>query len=455
MIGRRVRWSRPRPGAFTRARLRLTGWYAALLILVLATVGAIAYVLMTDRLDAQVDGALKDAVLAAAPRLGQLVAGSGSPLPVVEAGGSRAQPGAGEAAEPEQDEEDHGPLHELAERGQIPTHQLLLNLDGTLLESTLSIATQPLAPPVAAARTTTRDLRTIHVDHQPVRVLTQRVSLAGEPIGFVQAFRSLEDRDATASDLLRIFLTAGGIVGAGALVAGYWLAGRALQPIQRNMEAQERFIADASHELRTPIAVVQSSADVLLRHPDHRIGDEREIVEGIAEEAARMGALVRELLDVGTIEQAPLDKELVTLSDVAVEAVQGFAALTGDRLSLDAPADVQVLGDRAALLQVVRILIENAIRHTPGDSHIQVLLRKSGSHAELRVTDDGPGIPAGEHQRIFERFARVDKARARELGGSGLGLAIARAIVSRHRGTISVASVPPDGAAFTVRIPLG
>ena len=110
--------------------------------------------------------------------------------------------------------------------------------------------------------------------------------------------------------------------------------------------------------------------------------------------------------------------------------------------------------DRAALLQVVRILIENAIRHTPGDSQIRVAVRESGSHAELRVTDDGPGIPAEEHERIFERFARVDKARARELGGSGLGLSIARAIVSRHGGTISVTSVPPEGAAFSVRLPL-
>ena len=237
MIGRRLRLPRWAPGEFTRARLRLTGWYAGLLIIVLTAVGVLAYVLMTERLDDQVDAALADEVLAVAPRLGQLVdAGGGVPLPVVQpavvgTSGSTEET----AGDRDDDDEDGEALHELAEHGQVPTHQLLLDLDGAVLESTLTTPTLPLRAPLAIAVEQGADVRTISVESERIRVRTQQVSLDGDPIGFVQAFRSLEDRDATAADLIQIFLIAGAVAGSAALIAGYWLSGRALAPIRRNL----------------------------------------------------------------------------------------------------------------------------------------------------------------------------------------------------------------------------
>ncbi len=447
-----------RSGPFTRARLRLTAWYAGLLVAVLTALGAGVYVLMTERLDAQVDAALEDEALAVAPRLALLTDPSQTvaPLPVVETNGAIVVPPEDESGEHPEHSDDEGALHELAEAGRVPTHQILLDLDGTPLESTIAIPPSPHAPAVAAARENGSDRRTLAFEGERVRLFTRIVRVDGEPVGYVQAFRSLEDRDATAADLLRVFLIVGGAAAALALVAGYWLSGRALAPIRRNMEAQERFVADASHELRTPIAVIQTSADVLLRHPDHRIADEDEVVRGIAEETGRMAALVRDLLDLGAGEQLRLDGAAVDLRAIAESAVRALtpaARAAGIELQIAEEAGVEVVGDQAALLQVARILVDNAITHCSSGATVQVSVRADGAHALLQVSDDGPGIDPADQERIFERFARVDKARARAAGNSGLGLAIARAIVERHGGTIDVVSTPGEGSAFSVRLP--
>ena len=462
---------RRRPAsAFTQARLRLTAWYAGLLLIVLGTVGVLTVVLMTQRLDDQVDSALRDEVLAAAPRLGQIVElGGGAPLPAVrpalparadeQAGAERDghdDDGGTEAHESGEHDTAEGALAELAEHGQAPTHQLLLDIDGRLLESTLTVTTAPLSEAVRAAAGGGVDLRTIRAEGERIRVRTEQVSLGGKAIGYVQAFRSLERRDETAAGLIQIFLIAGGVAGLGALGAGFWLSGRALAPIQRNVEAQRRFVADASHELRTPIAVVQSSADVLLRHPERSLAEERDVVEGIREEAARMGALVRDLLDLGTVDQVPLTTRPVDLRAIAVEAVRAIepqAQAAAVSLTVEPGGAVRAPGDAAALSQVVRILLDNAIKHTGPGTHVRVSAAADGRTAELRVADDGPGIPSADRARVFERFARLDTARARATGSSGLGLAIARAIVDRLGGHLELEASEEPGASFVIRLP--
>ena len=455
-----LRRGRPPVGEFARARLRLTAWYAGLLLLLLGLIGGLAYALMTDRLDAQVDAALEDEVLASAPRLGQLIeSGSDAPRPDVEPSPART---AGD--EDDEGEEHRGAeetaedaLHELAGHGQLPTHQLLLDLNGDLLESTLTAASTALRAPIRAAGEQLLDIRTVTVGSERVRVRTQQVLLDGQPIGYVQAFRSLEDRDAAVADLVQILLIAGSLGGALALSAGFWLAGRALDPIRRNVEAQEQFIADASHELRAPIAIVQSSADVLLRHPEHRVADEREVVEGIAEEAKRMGTLVHDLLGLRLAEQLPLERDEVDLRALAVDESRSFAAIAEERgvQILVAPGEpLSVRGHTASLARVVRILLDNGITHTGHGSTVRLEVRRSGDVAALVVTDDGPGIAPEEQVRVFERFARVDQSRSRADGSSGLGLSIARALVTSHGGDITLHSQPGHGATFTVRLPL-
>jgi signal transduction histidine kinase len=434
-------------GLVLGARLRLTVWYGGFILALLLVLGAIVFVLMSDRLDRQIDSALGDEALTFAPRLGELRDGGAAEPTVVLDIPTRQR----------SNEAEQNSVNDLAEQGRFPTQQLLIDDNGLVQESTLSVATKPAADGIEAASSQGSDLRTVEIRDARVRVYTVQVTLDDEPIGFVQAFRSLEDRDDTLSDLRTVFLVTGAFAAVIAIGIGFWLSGRALAPIRRNLQAQERFVADASHELRTPLTVVQASAELLLRHPDRSIGAESAMLEDIVEEAGRMTTLVRDLLDLSTIDQLPLPVGDSDLSAVAADAVRTMrsAAERGDIELQYAPADaLSVRGDPAALGQVVRALVDNAIKYGGAGTRVSVSTRRDDGYAVLIIADDGPGIAREDQVRIFERFARVDKARSRALGGSGLGLAIARAIVERHRGTISVESTMGAGATFTVRLPV-
>jgi two-component system sensor histidine kinase CiaH len=437
---------RPRATILTRTRLLLTAWYAGLFVVLIGGLGAGVYFLMTDRLDAQVTSALEDDVRVAAPRLGELVdaAGDDTARPVVR------------LDLPDQQEASDDPLGELAEHGRFPSYQLLLDASGRVLESTLGPAGVSVDDAVTAARGGAADARTLRTEGTRVRVLTAPVTLEGEPIGFVQAFRSLAERDETAADLLRVVAVIGGLGVVAALAGGYWLSGRALDPIRLNLEAQQRFVADASHELRTPVSVVRTSAELLLRHPERRIEDERALVTGIVEEAGRMGTVISDLLDLTRVEQMPAARRRCDLSALAADALAGLrepAVQASVVLESDLAPGVEVEGDAGALIQVVRALVDNAIRHGGRGTHVQVSVAADGAAALLTVADDGPGIARTDQERIFERFARVDTAQSREAGGTGLGLAIVRAAVARHGGDLAVHSAPGRGARFTVRLP--
>ena len=169
-----------------------------------------------------------------------------------------------------------------------------------------------------------------------------------------------------------------------------------------------------------------------------------------------MGALVRDLLDLGTVAQAPIDRvdlDLRALVEEATRALAPIAEKRGVALHVEAGNAVSVEGDAAAIVRIVRILVDHAIAHTHSGTRVTVTVRDARDFVELRVSDDGPGIPLDEQERVFERFARVDKARARAQGGSGLGLAIARTLAGRHGGSIRLDSIPGEGATFTVRLP--
>ncbi len=438
-------WQRPRIGLVLGARLRLTLWYGGFLIVLLGTLGAVVFFLMSDRLDRQIDSTLRDDAMALAPRLAELASGGFEEPTVVLDFAPLLGPLPA----------DEDPLEELAEQDRFPTHQLLIDPNGLVRESTLGIPARPVAAGIGVAANRGSDLRTAEVAGTRVRVYTVEVQLDGEPIGFVQSFRSLHDRNDTLSDLRRVFIVAAVVAALGAVGIGLWLSGRALAPIRRNLLAQEQFVADASHELRTPISIVQTSAELLLRHPDRPIGEELDVLEGIVEETARMTTLVHDLLDLSSVDQLPLQLSACDLSEIATETVrtmESAAAQVGITLRQNTAPQLRVNGDAAALGQVVRALVDNAIKYGGPGSEIVVTAQREGGDALLVVADDGPGIAAEDQERIFERFARVDKARSRGLGGSGLGLAIARAIVEKHHGSLGLESAPGAGTVFTVRL---
>ncbi|HQG03429.1 MAG TPA: ATP-binding protein [Thermoleophilia bacterium] len=229
----------------------------------------------------------------------------------------------------------------------------------------------------------------------------------------------------------------------------------AFEERRRSEEKLRRFLADASHELRTPLTSIRGYAEVFRRGAKDDPTDLETAMRRIEDESRRMGVLVDELLRLARLgegrepERAPVD-----LARIVADVVSDAAVERPERtISVDAPEDLVLTGDKAQLHQVVANLVGNALRHTPPETPVVVRLRRVGDWAELEVADEGPGMAAEDAARVFEPFYRADKSRARETGGTGLGLAIVAAIVDEHGGTVTVETAPGAGATFRVRLP--
>jgi signal transduction histidine kinase len=225
---------------------------------------------------------------------------------------------------------------------------------------------------------------------------------------------------------------------------------RMLARLQDSRERQQRFVADASHELRSPLAAIRQAAEVARSHPGAL--PEGELAEAVLEESGRMERLVEQLLLLTRTGGAGVRQSRdVDVDDLALAEARRVrrAGLTVDTSGVGA---ARVRGDETALAQVVRNLTDNAARHARGA--VVVTVRSAGDGVELVVEDDGAGIPEGERDRVFERFVRLDEARDRDAGGSGLGLAIVKEIVAAHGGTVAVTASSLGGARFVVHLPV-
>jgi len=216
------------------------------------------------------------------------------------------------------------------------------------------------------------------------------------------------------------------------------------------LAAQRRFVADASHELRSPLTTIRSNAGFLRDRPDVDPRDREDAIEDIAAEADRMSRLVDDLLALASEDAGRRTRKVpVDLGEIVEELLRRAARLDAI-VTVDVERRVMVLGDPAALSRMAWILIENAAIH--GARTVDVTMQPEAGAAVLVVADDGPGFPPGELDRVFERFHRGDQARSP--AGSGLGLAIAKAITLDHGGSIDAANRPARGAVVTATIPL-
>ncbi|MEW1930261.1 MULTISPECIES: sensor histidine kinase [unclassified Streptomyces] len=217
-----------------------------------------------------------------------------------------------------------------------------------------------------------------------------------------------------------------------------------LAALQSSVERQRRFVADASHELRSPIASLRTQLEVGAAHPE--LLD----VEGAVEDTVRLQELAADLLLLARLDAG--EKPGGGHVDLAALAREELSQRTRDRADVRMDLkNVEVTGSRSQLARVLGNLVNNAQRHAR--SHVTVATRAEGAWAVLEVSDDGDGVPEGERDRIFERFVRLDDARTRDDGGAGLGLAIARDVAARHGGTLTVGEAPGGGALFELRIP--
>ncbi|WP_447948723.1 sensor histidine kinase [Microbacterium maritypicum] len=214
--------------------------------------------------------------------------------------------------------------------------------------------------------------------------------------------------------------------------------------------AQRRFVSDASHELRSPLATIRQHAELAQAHPD--VTSIGELADVVSEEGLRLQGIVESLLLLARLDEgaSTLD-EAVDLDDIALGEVRRLraAGIDVDGSGIHA---ARVHGDPRLLGQLMRNLADNAARHSRGRIAIGVI--PSDGHVFVTVEDDGTGVPAEERERIFERFVRLDEARSRDAGGSGLGLAIARGIATRSRGTLTVDDSRWGGARFVLALPL-
>lgn len=366
--------------------------------------------------------------------------------------------------------------------------------DGRVLASSPSVAGEPAV--VTAAPPPGRVV-TLHPDHLPIGedepfvVSARGVSTPDGPMVVIAA-QSLESVKRSTTVLTR--LLAAGYPLILMLVAGtsYWLTGKALAPVeairrrvatigatelsarvpvpagrdeitrladtmnamlarlQQAVETQHRFVADASHELRSPLATIRAAHDVAALHPE--VTDWDSTGRDVQLELDRMDRLVADLLLLARADEHGLGLRLreVDLDDL-VRAEADRLERAGTVTVTSSAAPVRVLGDRHHLARLLRNITDNAARHT--HQRVDIRLESDGTTATVEVLDDGPGIPSEHREKVFERFVRLDASRTRETGGTGLGLAIARHIARAHDGDLVVAD-SKIGARFVLTLPI-
>jgi len=230
-----------------------------------------------------------------------------------------------------------------------------------------------------------------------------------------------------------------------------------LSRLDQSFDSMRRFVADASHELRTPVAVIRGEADLALAK-DRAPSEYRQSLALILDESRRLSTLIEDLLNLARADagHVRLRVEEFYFNDLVAEccrSVEPLAIQRGVELLCDSPGDLPFHGDEALIRRLVMNLLDNAIRYTPAGGKVAVSTVPQSDGVRLRVTDTGIGIPPEAAPHIFERFYRADKARSRQAGGFGLGLSIVKWIAESHRGEVEMQTVPESGSTFTVTLP--
>ncbi|NTV88847.1 MAG: GHKL domain-containing protein, partial [Clostridiales bacterium] len=277
--------------------------------------------------------------------------------------------------------------------------------------------------------------------------------------GYKFVFLDISSQQAILKNLIYTFL----IVFLVMLVAIYMIsrffANKAIRPVSEAFDKQKQFIADASHELKTPLAVINTNVDVLLSNSDETISSQSKWLQYIKSESERMSRLTNDLLYLTQIDNA--EKELIftgfNISETVENIVMTMEAVIFEHdisFSYTIEPGLRVYGSSEQISQVSMILLDNAIKYTNPSGKVSISLKKHQGCVSLSVSNTGEGIAAEHLGRIFDRFYRTDKSRSRKNGGYGLGLAIAKAIVEQHSGKISVKSSEEEKlTTFTVDLP--
>ena len=243
------------------------------------------------------------------------------------------------------------------------------------------------------------------------------------------------------------------------LLVGYFLAGRTLRPIEEMVEEQNRFISDASHELRTPLAALKTSTEVALRDRKMSAAEARQILEENLEDIGSLEMLSEHLLHLAQYQRGRrvLNLERIDLGEAAKRAHKKIRAVA-DKKNIFMELEIKdtfINADIISIDELLLILLDNALKYTPGNGKVSLKVSQEGRNAVIEVSDSGEGISQRDIHHIFDRFYRAERSRSKNrISGFGLGLPVAKRIVELHHGSIRVASNEGEGSTFTVRIPL-
>lgn len=247
------------------------------------------------------------------------------------------------------------------------------------------------------------------------------------------------------------------ILGISAL-AGYFLAGRTLAPIENALEEQKRFVADASHELRTPLTALKTSLEVALRDKKITLGEAKMVLEENLTEVESLKTLTDKLLDLTRYQGNGhnLKFEEIDIKTVAEKAVKKILPLAREK-AIDLKTEVKsqkLLAHEESLEEMLLIFLDNAVKYTPKNGKVTVMTEADKKWLVIKIKDTGIGISKEDLPHIFDRFYRVDQARSKEkVAGFGLGLSLARKVIEIHKGTMEISSVLGKGTTFTIKLP--
>jgi two-component system, OmpR family, sensor histidine kinase CiaH len=415
---------------FRGALVRLAAQYFVLLVLILGCFDLIVYVTVSQSLQAKADNDLKHAVSQAAKE----VAVTGDTVSV----------NAQVLLDPSVADTFVRVLDIKAQEVGQPRAELKKLFNNPSLSDAIAVAKSGKS---VDTRVLNGDL--YMVDTSPI------LSKAHKVVGVMQVAQPITWVGDALSGLVRQLVLASAIgILLGAL-ASLLMATRSLRPIGRAFERQREFVADASHELRTPLTLIRTNVEAWLRRPN---GTNRTYAKSIVEEVEQLNRIVGDLttLALADSRQLRLDARPMELNEVVKGLMTQATPLAEERgvtLRPDLNGGARVDADLVRVRQLLLILIDNALTHTPAGGVVSVGVIRQNGRAHVTVTDTGEGIPTGDLPHIFERFYRADKARTRENGGSGLGLAIAKWIVDAHKGEIAVRSAEGKGTQVEVSLP--
>lgn len=253
------------------------------------------------------------------------------------------------------------------------------------------------------------------------------------------AFLDITDSSKTLTQLLITFVVVGIAMLFFLFGVSFHFANRSIRPIEDIWNKQKQFVADASHELKTPLAIINANTDALLANGEETVNSQKKWIDYIQSEAGRMGKLVNDMLYLAKVEDTREDQMTFDISNTVLDVIASMEAVIfekGINLTQTIEPDIIVKGDGEKIKQAVLILLDNAAKYTNEYGNIDITLKRLRNHAVFSVQNSGEGIPADKFPRIFDRFYRSDPSRSKETGGYGLGLSIAKAVIERSGGCI-------------------